>query len=83
MAREIIRDPVIAQRMKIAFELFETGQLMMRQNLRRKFPHLNDAEIEQRLIEWRHHRPGAEFGDAEGRLVPKERMAEWLGLKES
>jgi hypothetical protein len=41
----------------------------MRQNLRREHPDESEVQIEERLRAWLHHRPGAEFGDCEGRRV--------------
>lgn len=60
----------MAVRLRQAFELFELGVEMMRQNLRRKFPAAGEAEIENRLVAWLRQRPGAEHGDCEGRPVP-------------
>jgi hypothetical protein len=71
------------KRMQVAFDLFETAQIIMRQNLRRRHPELKDAEIERRLIEWRHRRPGAEYGDGVGRPVPKDEIDAWLASKKS
>ncbi len=76
-------DPVVFKRLQVALELFETAQLIMRQNLRRRHPELDQAEIERRLIEWRHHRPGAEHGDGVGRPVPKAEIDSWLASKKS
>ncbi len=69
--------------MQMAFELYETAQSIMRQNLRRRFPELDDAEIERRLIAWRHKRPGAEHGDGVGRPVPKDEVDAWLASRRS
>jgi hypothetical protein len=55
--------------LSVAFDLFETGVAVMRQNLRRRHPHANDAEIDRLLMAWLRHRPGAEAGDAIGRPV--------------
>lgn len=60
-------DPVRA--LHTAFELHEMGVAMKRQQLRRAFPEEDDAAIGRRLAAWLHTRPGAEQGDAEGRLV--------------
>jgi hypothetical protein len=49
--------------------LFETGLELMRQNLAREDPTATAQEIETRLVRWLHHRPGAELGDAPGRLI--------------
>jgi Rv0078B-related antitoxin len=59
-----------ARRLRLAFDLFQAGEEMMRQRLRREHPGLSELEIEVRLVEWLHTRPGAEFGDAPGRPVP-------------
>jgi Rv0078B-related antitoxin len=53
----------------VALDLCETGVVLMRQNLRRKFPDANDQEIDGRLQDWLRHRPGAELGDAPGRAL--------------
>lgn len=43
---------------------------LMRQRLKREHPGETDAEIERRITAWLHERPGAEHGDAVGRVVP-------------
>ena len=58
-----IRDPVIMRRMERAFDLYEFSDQLMRQNLRRRFPQADEAEIERRFVEWLQTRPGAEHGD--------------------
>ncbi|MCA9541708.1 MAG: hypothetical protein KC620_22580 [Myxococcales bacterium] len=60
----------MAQRLLIAFDLFDAGVDMMRQTLRRRFPDEPDAAIELRLERWLQDRPGAEHGDACGPLRP-------------
>jgi hypothetical protein len=65
--KEPIRDPAIMERMKVVFDLYDTAKIMMRQNLRRRHPGANEAEIERRLIAWLQRRPEAEHGDAVGR----------------
>ena len=82
-AQKPIHDPVVMKRMQVAFDLYETAQLIMRQNLRRRHPELDEASIEQLLVEWRHRRPGAEHGDGVGRPVPREKIDEWLASKRS
>jgi hypothetical protein len=57
-----------AARLRLALDLFATGVALMRQNLRRRFPQASDAEIGRRLTAWLGERPGAEHGDAEGRV---------------
>ena len=56
-----------AERQRLALDLFEAGEAMMRQNLRRRFPSASTEEIEERLAAWLSERPGAEYGDAVGR----------------
>ena len=56
-----------SQRMAMALDLYEAGEAIMRQNLRRKLPQADDQEIERRVVEWLQSRPGAALGDAPGR----------------
>lgn len=58
-----------AARLRLAFDLFAFGESMMRQRLLREHPDLSVAAIEDRLLAWLATRPGAETGDADGRLV--------------
>lgn len=58
------------ERMCVTFELFDAGVALMRQNVRRRHPDASDAGLEERLTQWLHHRPGAEFGDSAGVLRP-------------
>ncbi len=55
------------ERFRIAMDLFQAGVEMKRQNLKREDPHATEEQIEERLLAWLRHRPGAEFGDCEGR----------------
>ena len=71
-----MRDPTrLAENLRLAFELHEAGVALMRQNLRRRLPDASEAHIDERLDEWLRERPGAEFGDAEGRPVAWPRSA--------
>ena len=56
-----------AERLRIALDLHDAGVEMMRQNLRRRHPDVDENEIERLLVAWLHERPGAEQGDAVGR----------------
>lgn len=56
-----------AQRLRMAFDLFEAGCEMRLAQLKREFPDAGDDELRVRLDEWLRERPGAEFGDAVGR----------------
>lgn len=60
---EPIRDPEVMRRMELAFDLYEFSDQLMRQNLRRRHPEADEAEIERRFVEWLQTRPGAEHGD--------------------
>lgn len=63
--------PLTAQeKLQLAFEMHELGCAMMRQTLLRRFPDETDADRERRFVEWLQTRPGAEHGDAPGRLRP-------------
>jgi Rv0078B-related antitoxin len=55
-----------ARRLRLALDLFQAGEEMMRQTLRRQHPELSGPEIEARVVAWLQERPGAEFGDAPG-----------------
>lgn len=60
---------LIAERFRTTLELFELGEAMLRQKLRRKHPLASEAEIEAQIREWLERRPGAEHGDGVGRPV--------------
>ncbi len=59
----------VAERMRVALEMYEIGLNLMRQNLRRQFPQATPTEIEHHLLEWRLRRTDAPHGDAVGRVV--------------
>jgi hypothetical protein len=59
----------VAERFRTTLALFELGETMLRQKLRRKHPQAADAEIEAHVREWLERRPGAEQGDGVGRNV--------------
>jgi hypothetical protein len=72
----MLKDPrreELAAKLRTALDMFGLGESIMRQNLRRKYPEASEAEIEDRLNAWLRERPGAEHGDAPGRLrdLPK------------
>lgn len=66
-------DETPAQRLRIALDLFEVGERMQRQRLRREHPSARDDEVEAMVVRWLHHRPGAEHGDSSG--TPSRRFA--------
>jgi Rv0078B-related antitoxin len=57
-----------AAKLRLACDLFDTGVAMMRQTLQRRFPTASDQAIADALAAWLRERPGAEHGDALGRL---------------
>jgi hypothetical protein len=59
-----------ARQMRIALDLFDLGERMLRQRLRRARPGASAAEIEAAVVAWRLARPGAEPGDAPGHRRP-------------
>lgn len=61
-----IHDPAMIDRVQTTFDLFETAEAMMRQNLCRRFPGESPEQIERRVLAWLCDRPGAEHGDAGG-----------------
>ena len=60
---------VIVERVRTALDLFRVGIDMMEQRLKRKHPAAHPDEIQRMLIDWIRARPGAEHGDAVGRVV--------------
>lgn len=55
--------------LRTTLDLFDAGLDLMRQNLRRGHPQATEDEIDGRLRQWLHERPGAEAGDCPGRPV--------------
>ena len=51
----------------LAFELFQFGEDLMRQNFRRAHPGDSEAEIEVRVAAWLQEQPGLESGVAGAR----------------
>ena len=66
---------LVVERFRIALALFDLGERMLRQKLRRSRPEATDAEVEALVAQWLRTRPGAEHGDGEGRPVawPRKR----------
>ena len=52
----------LGQRLELAFDLYEAGEEIMRQNLERRHPDADTGEIDRRLGAWLSERPGAELG---------------------
>lgn len=61
-------------RLRVALELSELAESVMRENLRRRNPDATAETIEALLTEWFATRPGAEHGDAEGRPIDRSRF---------
>lgn len=61
---------LIVRRFQLTLALFELGEAMMRQRLRRQTPDATAAEIDRKVEEWLQRRPGAETGDCPGRRRP-------------
>jgi hypothetical protein len=59
------------QRLRIALDMYEVGEQMERQRLRRRTPEASDAQIEAQVAAWRRRRPGAEGGDCPGHPSPR------------
>jgi len=58
-----------AERIRIVFELFEFAEAMVRQNWLRRHPGATPEEVDAAVLAWLSDRPGAEFGDCEGRPI--------------
>lgn len=68
----IRRDEQEARNLRLALDLFEAGEALKRQSIRRANPDATDAEIESMIIDWLRDRPGAPHGDCPGRPVSLE-----------
>ena len=58
-----------ATRLRIAFDLFDLGEQMMRARMAREHPEWTQTQVEVAVQQWLRERPGAEFGDCPGRPV--------------
>lgn len=63
----------MAENLRTALDMFGLGESIMLQNLRRAHPDASEAEIDALLQAWLAKRPGAEHGDAPGRLRDVQR----------
>ncbi len=63
-----VREDGPAGKLRLACDLFDTGVAMMSQTLRRRFPSASEDAIADAVARWLLERPGAEHGDAPGRL---------------
>jgi len=60
----------LAERLRLALDLYEAGEALMLARLRREHPDESEQQIELRLRSWLATRPGAEHGDGVGRPRP-------------
>ena len=58
-----------AMRLRLALDLFATGEALMRQRLRRLHPDWSEDRLANEIRTWLRERPGAETGDGAGRAV--------------
>ena len=58
----------MVERFRLTLALFEFGEAILCQRLRRTHPAASDAEIQQVVTEWVQRRSGAEGGDCPGRV---------------
>ena len=61
--------PSPRERLRIAFELFDVSLRLLRRKLERQHPELSESEREAQIASWLESRPGAELGDAPGRMA--------------
>lgn len=59
------------ERLRVALDLADLGEQMMRARLRREQPDLDDAGLQAAIERWRQDRPGAPLGDCPGRPYPR------------
>lgn len=71
-----IRDPEVMARAQTTLDLCDAADQIMRQNIRRRHPELEESEVEERLAQWYLSRPK---GHSYGR--PSKRWAKKLGLR--
>jgi hypothetical protein len=58
-----------AARLRLALDMFTTGEDMVRERMRRVHPDWTERQIHEQIGAWLRERPGAEHGDGEGRPV--------------
>lgn len=64
---DTVADGRVAERVRLALDMYEFGERMARSGLRRRHPGATGEQITRMLAEWRTARPGAPSGDAAGR----------------
>jgi hypothetical protein len=63
------RQETLARRLLQTCDLSDFGIEIKRQQIRNLNPGISESEVTRRMVEWRHHPRGAEYGDAEGTVV--------------
>ena len=58
----------MAEKLRIALEMFGLGESIMRQNLWRTYPAASETEIDAKVWMWLSERPGASPGGAPGNV---------------
>jgi hypothetical protein len=56
--------------LRVAFDLFDSAEALLRQNILREFPESTEQEIETKIRAWLQDRPGAPHGDCPG--IPRK-----------
>jgi hypothetical protein len=64
---DFVPDAQLADRFRLALDMYEFGEKMTQSRLRRHHPGATDEQIARMLRDWRMERPGASGGDAVGR----------------
>jgi hypothetical protein len=62
--------------LRVAFDLFDAAEALLRQNILREFPESTEQEIEAKIVAWLQDRPGAPHGDCPG--IPRK----WVDREE-
>lgn len=70
----IDREQNEARNLRFALELYQAGEDLKRQSLRRTHPGATDDEIETMIVDWLRERPGARYGDCPGRRLSLEEL---------
>lgn len=69
--RKRISDPAVLARMRTTFDLCRAADEIMLQNLRRRFPDADEAELHRRFGEWRRKRPADEHANLVARPIER------------
>jgi hypothetical protein len=56
-----------AQRLRLALDMYEVGEKLLRQRLKRERPTATPDDIDAEIHAWLLRRPGADYGDSAGR----------------